>query len=242
MRRLPLCLPLLALGIGILSTFALPAAAAEPEHDAILQLPVPGNPTATPEPQDSVQNPEVVLPLPGKNSPGSVGANGANDPSVLIPLPGQATHAPQTATPQQPDAAPHLDLPSTPPAANDPLSATPPAPPQAPAGNQAQPANGDALPAFPKDTSSAVFMVMKTWECNDYDGHTLINHAVGVYGKESEDQFEIKGLDRLTPFKLTLKEDDVTLDELLDAIAAKTGLDWGVDISQKTIFLYPKKL
>lgn len=135
-----------------------------------------------------------------------------------------------------------LDLPATKPGANDPLTPAPVTKPQAPAAQAAPQATGDALPVFPKDTSSAVFMVMKTWECTDYDGATLINHSVGVYGKESEDHFEVKGLDRLKPFKLTLKEDDVTLDELLDAIAAKTGLDWGVDISQKTIYLYPKKL
>jgi len=95
------------------------------------------------------------------------------------------------------------------------------------------------LPIFPKDTSSALFMVMKTWECEKYDGKTLLNHAIGVYGQEAEDQFKAQGLEALPDFLVTLKEDDITLDELLDIVAQKSNTDWGVDISQKTIYFYP---
>ncbi len=98
------------------------------------------------------------------------------------------------------------------------------------------------LPVFPKDTSSAIFMVMKTWECDNYDGRTLLEHAIGVYAKESEDTFSVKGMDALTSFKVTLKESDITLDELLDVVSQKAGIDWGVDIEQKTIYLYPTHL
>jgi len=85
-------------------------------------------------------------------------------------------------------------------------------------------------------------MVMKTWECDNYDGRTLLEHAIGVYAKESEDAFTIKGMDALTPFKVTLKESDITLDELLDVVSQKAGIDWGVDIEQKNIYLYPTHL
>ncbi|GAB4283977.1 MAG: hypothetical protein Kow0029_30330 [Candidatus Rifleibacteriota bacterium] len=95
-------------------------------------------------------------------------------------------------------------------------------------------------PIYPKDTSSAVFMVMKTWQCTDYDGNTLLRHAVQVYSQEADEQFQIKGLTDETNFKIDLDEEDITLDELLDLIALKTGRDWGVDIPSKTIYFYPK--
>ncbi len=82
-------------------------------------------------------------------------------------------------------------------------------------------------------------MVMKTWECENYDGKTLLQHSLGVYGQEAEDQFTTRGLDQLPTFSLTLKEDDITLDELLDIVAQKSNTDWGVDISQKIIYFYP---
>ncbi|MBF0409102.1 MAG: hypothetical protein HQM10_17270 [Candidatus Riflebacteria bacterium] len=98
------------------------------------------------------------------------------------------------------------------------------------------------LPVFPKDTSSAIFMVMKSWTCSGEDGHSFLNQVVAVYGQEVEDRFEIKGLSSIPPFNLNLKEEDVTLDELMDSISAKTNLDWGVDISAKTIYFYPGKV
>ena len=99
--------------------------------------------------------------------------------------------------------------------------------------------SGD-LPIFPKDTSSAIFMVMKTWQCDDYDVKTLLSHSVKVYGDESVDQFEIRGLDKDGAAKISVDEEDITLDELLDLVANKTGRDWGVDIPSKVIFFYPK--
>ena len=97
------------------------------------------------------------------------------------------------------------------------------------------------MPVFPKDTSSAIFMVMKTWQCDNYDGSTLLAHAVEVYGKESDDVFQIQGLsDPDGTFQISIEEEDITLDELLDILAMKSGRDWGVDIPSKTIYFYPK--
>lgn len=98
----------------------------------------------------------------------------------------------------------------------------------------------DEYPLFPKDTSSAVFMVMKTWQCENYDGNTLLSHAVEVYAQEAGETFQIKGLDPAQPFLLNLDEEDITLDELLDLIALKTGRDWGADVPGRTIYFYPK--
>ena len=95
------------------------------------------------------------------------------------------------------------------------------------------------LPVFPKDTASAVFMVMKTWRCDDYSGNTLLAHAVDVYSQEAQEDFQIKGLTEDLKFNITLDEQDITLDELLDLISFKTGRDWGVDIQSKTIYFYP---
>jgi hypothetical protein len=98
----------------------------------------------------------------------------------------------------------------------------------------------EEYPLFPKDTSSAVFMVMKTWQCEDYDGNTLLSHAVEVYSQEAGESFQIKGLDPQQAFLLNLDEEDITLDELLDFIALKTGRDWGADVPGRTIYFYPK--
>lgn len=98
------------------------------------------------------------------------------------------------------------------------------------------------MPIFPKDTSSAIFMVMKTWQCDNYDGNTLLTHALEVYGKEADDVFQIQGLspEGGTDFMVTVEEEDITLDELLDILATKSGRDWGVDIPSRTIYFYPK--
>jgi hypothetical protein len=96
------------------------------------------------------------------------------------------------------------------------------------------------LPIFPKDTSSAVFMVMKTWKADDYDGNTLLAHAVEVYSKEAGESFQIKGLSDKNSFNIDVDEEDITLDELLDLISLKTGRDWGVDIPSGTIYFYPE--
>lgn len=98
------------------------------------------------------------------------------------------------------------------------------------------------MPVFPKDTSSAIFMVMKTWQCSDYDGNELLRQAVEVYGKEADDAFQIQGLssENTGDFNINVEEEDITLDELLDILASKSGRDWGVDIPSKTIYFYPK--
>ncbi|MDD3147381.1 MAG: hypothetical protein PHD82_08775 [Candidatus Riflebacteria bacterium] len=116
----------------------------------------------------------------------------------------------------------------------------PPAPPpEVPAGDSG--AEGQTLPVFPKDTSSAIFMVMKTWQAEDYDGATLLKHAIETYGKEADDIFQIQGLaEDDGVFKINVEEEDITLDELLDIIAMKSGRDWGVDIPNRTIYFYPK--
>lgn len=116
----------------------------------------------------------------------------------------------------------------------------PPAPPpEVPVSGDGS--NGQTLPVFPKDTSSAIFMVMKTWQAEDYDGATLLKHAIEVYGKEADDGFQVQGLtEGEEGFKINVEEEDITLDELLDIIATKSGRDWGVDIPNRTIYFYPK--
>ncbi|HAE37215.1 MAG TPA: hypothetical protein DCG57_01090 [Candidatus Riflebacteria bacterium] len=112
----------------------------------------------------------------------------------------------------------------------------PPAPPP-----EAPGAGGSgSLPVFPKDTSSAIFMVMKSWQCDSYDGNTLLAHALEVYSKEADDAFKIEGLNASEEFLITVEEEDITLDELLDILAMKSGRDWGVDIPSKVIYFYPK--
>ncbi len=118
----------------------------------------------------------------------------------------------------------------------------PPPPPEVPVSG-AVGSDSQTLPVFPKDTSSAIFMVMKTWQAQDYDGATLLKHAIEVYGKEADDAFQIQGLgdgENEEGFKINVEEEDITLDELLDIIAMKSGRDWGVDIPSRTIYFYPK--
>lgn len=105
----------------------------------------------------------------------------------------------------------------------------------------AQTSNGDSLTVYPKDTGSAIFMVMKSWKCEDYDAASLLSQAAQVYGEESSDAFLIKDLDaNPEPCSVTVEEEDITLDELLDIISAKSGRDWGADIPNKVIYIYPK--
>ncbi len=101
------------------------------------------------------------------------------------------------------------------------------------------PAGGQAMPIFPKDTSSAIFMVMKTWICEGMDGNDLLRNAVEAYSNEADDPFKIVGLEDSAPFSVNLDEEDITLDELLDILASRTGRDWGADVPSKTIYFYP---
>ena len=97
-----------------------------------------------------------------------------------------------------------------------------------------------SITVFPKDTSSAIFMVMKSWQCEDYDASTLLEHAVGIYSQEAEDPFKIEGLpSEADSYTVSIEEEDITLDELLDIIAQKAGRDWGVDMNNKIIYFYP---
>ncbi|MFA5598471.1 MAG: hypothetical protein WDA26_12990 [Pusillimonas sp.] len=96
------------------------------------------------------------------------------------------------------------------------------------------------LTVFPKDTGSAIFMVMKSWKCDDYDAGTLLEHAVGVYAGEADDPFQIKGIPaEAQAYDVTIEEEDITLDELLDIVAQKAGRDWGVDMNSRIIYFYP---
>ncbi len=98
----------------------------------------------------------------------------------------------------------------------------------------------DEMVIYPKDTGSAIFMVMKSWKCDDYDAATLLEHAVGVYAQEADDPFEIKGLPvDAYAFEVTIEEEDITLDELLDLVAQQAGREWGVDINNHSIYFYP---
>ncbi len=114
----------------------------------------------------------------------------------------------------------------------------PPPPPEVPVSGDG--ASGQTLPIFPKDTSSAIFMVMKSWQAENYDGATLLQHAIEVYGQEADEAFKIQGLDSSESFNISIEEEDITLDELLDIIAMKSGRDWGVDIPSRIIYFYPK--
>ncbi len=170
-------------------------------------------PAKTPDNNEQVtpkeQNPLIIIRPKPAEEPGDVTVSDQEFPEI----PGEVVIESEYTS-----LTPTVDLPS-----NDKA-------PQAPAGD---------LPLFPKDTSSAVFMVMKTWQANDYDGNTLLAHAVSVYSEEAGEQFQIKGLTEDNSFKLDLDEEDITLDELLDLIALKTGRDWGVDIPTQTIYFYP---
>ena len=104
-----------------------------------------------------------------------------------------------------------------------------------------QDGSDDKIKVFPKDTGSAIFMVMKSWNCEDYEVVSLINQALDVYGKDAGEKFQIKGFENLTSgVKASVEEEDITFDELLDIIASQTGNDWGCDIPSKTIHIYPK--
>ena len=100
---------------------------------------------------------------------------------------------------------------------------------------------GETITVYPKDTGSAIFMVMKSWKCDDYDCSKLLEQALEVYGKEADDSFKINGLNNLTKgVAVSVEEEDITFDELLDVLAVKTGNDWGADVPNKTIHIYPK--
>lgn len=104
-------------------------------------------------------------------------------------------------------------------------------------------AQGGEVVVYPKDTGSAIFMVMKSWKCDDYDAATLLEHAVGVYAQEADDGFEVKGLPTgVDAYDVTIEEEDITLDELLDLVAQQAGRDWGVDINNRSIYFYPPGL
>lgn len=101
--------------------------------------------------------------------------------------------------------------------------------------------SGESINVYPKDTGSAVFMVMKSWQCDNYDSVSLINQALEVYAKEAGEEYQIKGLENIAKdLKVTVEEEDITFDELLDIIASKSGNDWGCDVANKTIYVYPK--
>ncbi len=105
----------------------------------------------------------------------------------------------------------------------------------------AQNSSGENIKVFPKDTGAAIFMVMKSWNCEDYDVVSLINQALDVYGKEAGEEFKIQGMENFTKgLTVSVEEEDITYDELLDIIAAKSGNDWGCDLANKVIYIYPK--
>ncbi|MBQ2594385.1 MAG: hypothetical protein II567_14035 [Candidatus Riflebacteria bacterium] len=105
----------------------------------------------------------------------------------------------------------------------------------------AQDSSGEKITIYPKDSGSAIFMVMKSWQCNDYDAASLINQALEVYGKDSAEPYQINGLENIAKgTTVSVEEEDITFDELLDILGSKTGNDWGCDIANKTIYIYPK--
>ena len=104
-----------------------------------------------------------------------------------------------------------------------------------------QNSSGEKITIYPKDSGSAIFMVMKSWQCEDYDAVSLINQALEVYGKDSAETYQINGLENIAKgVTVSVEEEDITLDELLDILGSKTGNDWGSDITNKTIYIYPK--
>ena len=105
----------------------------------------------------------------------------------------------------------------------------------------AQNSSGEKITIYPKDSGSAIFMVMKSWQCEDYDAASLITQALEVYGKDSAETYQINGLENIAKgVTVSVEEEDITLDELLDILGSKTGNDWGSDITNKTIYIYPK--
>ena len=105
----------------------------------------------------------------------------------------------------------------------------------------AQDSSGEKITIYPKDSGSAIFMVMKSWQCEDYDAASLITQALEVYGKDSAETYKINGIENIAKgVTVSVEEEDITLDELLDILGSKTGNDWGSDITNKTIYIYPK--
>ena len=197
------------------------------------------------------------------NAPAKPDKKTSNSSGTILPLPKQIKTVPQPKTPPvaEPQAEPQDNpliqiAPQPKPQPQPPLADDVPVPPDEveigpsdsfndllpPAPPPEVPVAGSAaLPVHPKDTSSAIFMVMKSWQCDNYDANTLLAHAVEVYSKEADDPFKIEGLsDAATGFLVTIEEEDITLDELLDILAMKSGRDWGVDIPSKVIYFYPK--
>lgn len=243
----------------VLAVFAGLSGLAMASDDSGLILPMPGQ-----KQMDKASASLNVPPAPPKDPARK--PNGRSD--VLIPLPANikpVKQQPAPTEPQQQTASATADNPLitiTPPTpANDqgtegdfpapPDEVTissgedlgdllpPPPPPEVSVASGT--ADAQTMPVFPKDTSSAIFMVMKTWQAENYDAGTLLTHAVEVYGKEADDVFQIQGLSEADgAFQVSVEEEDITLDELLDIIALKSGRDWGVDIPSKIIYFYPK--
>lgn len=221
-----------------------------------LLIPMPGN--------SQIEKAKDELKKPAPKDQSGQEQNGKNGGGTLIPLPSRIKPLPKPRVtkpeppPEEPTAKPLIVIPPRPDPVNTGSSAdfpkipdevviesdslTPPV--NLPTGNDVSvsvsESSTDQFPLFPKDTSSAVFMVMKTWQCEKYDGNTLLAHAVEVYAQEAGESFEIKGLSPDQPFLLDLDEEDITLDELLDLIALKTDRDWGADVPGRTIYFYPK--
>lgn len=102
-----------------------------------------------------------------------------------------------------------------------------------------QSADEQAYPIFPKDTAAPIFMIMKTWDATNFSAKELLYHAVEMYGHDAAEKYYIAGVEDEEDFNVTLFEEDITLDELLDILSSKSGRDWGVDIQNRTIYFYP---
>ena len=241
------------LGISLIIAFnlAAPLSIANAQSGGLI-IPMPG--------EKQIEKAKETIKQSGKSET----KKGNSDKGTLIPLPAtikpskqkSPANSPETTTsneaspliiipkPNEPKASSdNVDMPTIPgEVVIEPESLNPPVdlPKDATIESSDAVSVSSNLPIFPKDTSSALFMVMKTWQCNNYDGNTLITHAVEVYGQDSGESFEIKGLSPDQPFMLDLDEEDITLDELLDLISLKTGRDWGADVPGRTIYFYPK--
>lgn len=203
-----------------------------------LKKPDPAKPQDKPEKSGTlIPLPKKIKPLPKKPDPTNAIEPAKPDevkPLIVMPSRPKPEPTPDSSSDEFPQIPDEVVI--------EPDSLTPPVslPDSDPTSVAVSNDDPASLPVFPKDTSSAVFMVMKTWQCKDYDGNTLLSHAVEVYSQEAGESFSIKGLSDDQGFKLDLDEEDITLDELLDLIALKTGRDWGADITSRTIFFYPK--
>lgn len=175
--------------------------------------------------------PRKIKPLPAKPAPETPTEPTPPQDKPLLPI---VTPPPDPVLVDETPVAPDEIVISPNDSMNDLLP--PPPPPEVPVDSGS---GSETLPIFPKDTSSAVFMVMKSWQCENYDGATLLMHAVEVYSKEADDPFRILGLENNEEFLVSVEEEDITLDELLDILAMKSGRDWGVDIPSKVIYFYP---